>query len=169
MRVFSDPSSNIYNLLAPLCRFIPTRRQVPIEGFISYAVSDKWARWGILKSSGRNKELNSGQMSKVEICRSEIIIRAKHKLRKQHDDTIFDFAFLLFWDHRHNRKIIPRYHKYIPHICHGRHGRRPCKFFLTGINFYRFNAKNWHFRQILREKVAFFFYRFNAKNWRFSV
>ena len=32
----------------------------------------------------------------------------------------------------------------------------PCKFFLAGVNFYRFNAKNWHFRQILREKVAFF-------------
>ena len=43
-----------------------------------------------------------------------------------------------------------------------------CKFFLTSVNFYRFNTKNWHFRQILREKVAFF-YRFNAKNWRFSV
>ena len=28
----------------------------------------------------------------------------------------------------------------IPHICHG---RRPCKFFLAGVNFYRFNAKNW--------------------------
>ena len=56
----------------------------------------------------------------------------------------------------------------IPDICHGRHGRRPCKFFLAGVNFYRFNAKNWHFRQILREKMAFF-YRFNAKNWRFSV
>ena len=36
------------------------------------------------------------------------------------------------------------------------HGRCPCKFFLAGVNFYRFNAKNWHFRQILREKVAFF-------------
>ena len=35
-------------------------------------------------------------------------------------------------------------------------GRRPCKFFLAGVNFYRFNAKNWHFRQILREKVASF-------------
>ena len=35
-------------------------------------------------------------------------------------------------------------------------GRRPCKFFLASVNFYRFNAKNWHFRQILREKVAFF-------------
>ena len=33
----------------------------------------------------------------------------------------------------------------IPHICHGRHGRRPCKFFLAGVNFYRFNAKNWQF------------------------
>ena len=31
-----------------------------------------------------------------------------------------------------------------------------CKFFLAGVNFYRFNAENWHFRQILREKVAFF-------------
>ena len=27
----------------------------------------------------------------------------------------------------------------IPHICHG---RRPCKFFLAGVNFYRFSAKN---------------------------
>ena len=36
------------------------------------------------------------------------------------------------------------------------HGRCPCKFFLAGVNFYRFNAKNWHFRQILHEKVAFF-------------
>ena len=44
----------------------------------------------------------------------------------------------------------------IPHICHGRLGRRPCKFFLAGVNFYRFNAKNWHFRQILRKKEAFF-------------
>ena len=30
----------------------------------------------------------------------------------------------------------------IPHICHG---RRPCKFFLAGVIFYRFNAKNWQF------------------------
>ena len=44
----------------------------------------------------------------------------------------------------------------IPHICHEHHERRSCKFFLAGVNFYRFNAKNWHFRQILREKVAFF-------------
>ena len=28
--------------------------------------------------------------------------------------------------------------------------------YMAGVNFYRFNAKNWHFRQILREKVAFF-------------
>ena len=62
------------------------------------------------------------------------------------------------------RKFIPLniQLKHIPHICHGRHGRRPCNFFLAGVNFYRFNAKNWYFRQILREKVAFF-YRFNAK------
>ena len=33
----------------------------------------------------------------------------------------------------------------IPHICHRRQGRRPCKFFLPGVNFYRFNAKNWQF------------------------
>ena len=39
----------------------------------------------------------------------------------------------------------------IPDICHERHERRSCKFFLAGVN-----AKNWHFRQILREKVAFF-------------
>ena len=31
-----------------------------------------------------------------------------------------------------------------------------CNFFLAGVNFYRFNAKHWHFRQILREKLAFF-------------
>ena len=37
---------------------------------------------------------------------------------------------------------------------------------MPGVNFYRFNAKKWHIRQILREKVAFF-YRFNAKNWHF--
>ena len=43
-----------------------------------------------------------------------------------------------------------------------------CKIFLASVNFFRFNAKNWHFRHILREKVAFF-YRLNAKNWRFSV
>ena len=62
-----------------------------------------------------------------------------------------------------------RFDGFIPDICHGRHGRRPCKFFLAGVNFYRFNAKNWHFRQILREKVAFFFYRFNVKNWQFTL
>ena len=32
-----------------------------------------------------------------------------------------------------------------PHICHGRHGWCPCKFFLAGVHFYRFNAKNWQF------------------------
>ena len=53
----------------------------------------------------------------------------------------------------------------IPHICHGRHGRQPCKFFLAGVNFYRFNAKNWR-------KLAFFGANFGvngqklAKNWQ---
>ena len=28
----------------------------------------------------------------------------------------------------------------IPHICHGRLGWRPCKFFLAGVKFYRFNV-----------------------------
>ena len=45
----------------------------------------------------------------------------------------------------------------IPDICHERHEYIRVNFFLAGVNFYRFNAKNWHFRQILREKVAFFF------------
>ena len=34
---------------------------------------------------------------------------------------------------------------FIPHICNGRHGRRPFELFLAGVNFYRFNAKNWQF------------------------
>ena len=29
----------------------------------------------------------------------------------------------------------------IPDICHGRHGRCPCNFFLAGVNFSRCNAK----------------------------
>ena len=33
----------------------------------------------------------------------------------------------------------------------------PCKFFLAGVNSYRFNAKNWHFWKILREKKGAFF------------
>ena len=58
----------------------------------------------------------------------------------------------------------------IPHICHWRHGQRLCQFFLPGVNFYRFNAKNWRFFTDLTRKIGvFFFYRFNAKNWRFSV
>ena len=43
----------------------------------------------------------------------------------------------------------------IPDICHERHKYIRVIFF-GRCNFYRFNAKNWHFRQILREKVAFF-------------
>ena len=59
-------------------------------------------------------------------------------------------------------------HLTIPHICHGSHGYTRVNFFLAGVKFYRFNAKNWHFRQNLREKLAFF-YIFNAKNGRFLV
>ena len=45
---------------------------------------------------------------------------------------------------RENRKD-GRCVAHIPHICHGRHGQCPCKKFLAGVNFYRFNAKNWQF------------------------
>ena len=34
----------------------------------------------------------------------------------------------------------------------------PCKFFLTSVNFYRFNTKNWHFRQILYNKMCIIIY-----------
>ena len=47
----------------------------------------------------------------------------------------------------------------IPHICHGRHGRRPCKFFLAGVNFFRFNAKNWQFTvyfAVITQKIGNF-------------
>ena len=44
----------------------------------------------------------------------------------------------------------------IPHICHGRHGRRPCKFFLAGINFFGCNAKNWRFFTDLTRKIGVF-------------
>ena len=43
-----------------------------------------------------------------------------------------------------------------------------CKFFLAGVNFYRFNAKNWHFSTDFTRKSGAF-YRFNSKYWRFSV
>ena len=33
----------------------------------------------------------------------------------------------------------------IPHICHGRTDDVRVNFFLAGVNFYRFNAKNWQF------------------------
>ena len=32
----------------------------------------------------------------------------------------------------------------------------PCKFFLAGVNFYRFNAKNWHFDRFYVKKWLFF-------------
>ena len=33
----------------------------------------------------------------------------------------------------------------IPYICHGSHGYTRVNFFLAGVKFYRFNAKNWQF------------------------
>ena len=44
--------------------------------------------------------------------------------------------------------VLDELERNIRHICHGRHGRRPCKFFLAGVNFFRLNAKNWRFLQI---------------------
>ena len=38
---------------------------------------------------------------------------------------------------------------HIPHNCHGRHGRCPCKFFLPGVIFSRLNAKNLPFYSII--------------------
>ena len=62
--------------------------------------------------------------------------------------------------------------EFIPHICHGRHGWRPCKFFWPGVNFYRFNAKNWRkltkigvFRCKFRCKLAEIGEKL-AKNWQ---
>ena len=39
------------------------------------------------------------------------------------------------------RRVIPIFS--LPDICHGRHGRCPCRFFLAGVNFVRCNAKDW--------------------------
>ena len=42
---------------------------------------------------------------------------------------------------------------------------------LPGVNFYRFNAKNWQFTvyfAVITQKIGIFD-RFNAKNWRFLV
>ena len=56
--------------------------------------------------------------------------------------------------------------------------RRRSKIFLAGVNFFRFNAKNWRFYRFNAKNWRFyrfkaknwrFFYRFNAKNWRSSV
>ena len=43
----------------------------------------------------------------------------------------------------------------IPDICHGSHGYIRLKF-LAGVNFYRFNAKNWHFDRFYVKKWLFF-------------
>ena len=47
------------------------------------------------------------------------------------------------WGHTSNLSRIPRIY--------------PCKFFLAGVNFYRFNAKNWHFDRFYVKKWLFFF------------
>ena len=57
----------------------------------------------------------------------------------------------------------------IPHICHGRHGRRPCKFFLAGVNFYIFNAKNWHFFTDLTQKIGVFGVNFILQKFCLSM
>ena len=46
------------------------------------------------------------------------------------------------WGHTSNLSRIPRIY--------------PCKFFLAGVNFYRFNAKNWHFDRFYVKKWLFF-------------
>ena len=45
---------------------------------------------------------------------------------------------------RHQRHHHHGHLGYIPHICHGSHGYTRVNFF-AGVNFYRFNAKNWQF------------------------
>ena len=42
----------------------------------------------------------------------------------------------------------------------------PCKIFLPGVNFYRFNPKNWRFFTDSTRKIGIFD-RFYAKKWRF--
>ena len=47
----------------------------------------------------------------------------------------------------------------IPDICYGSHGYTRVKFFLAGVNFYRFNAKNWQFTvyfAIITQKIGNF-------------
>ena len=47
----------------------------------------------------------------------------------------------------------------IPDICHGRHGHVRVNFFLAGVNFYRFNAKNWQFTvyfAVITQKIGNF-------------
>ena len=47
------------------------------------------------------------------------------------------------------RQYMLIFHISIPHNCHGRHGRCPCKFFLPGVIFSRLNAKNLPFYSII--------------------
>ena len=54
---------------------------------------------GDFKKFREEKGAESGtnvKSSNLQICKSEIIIRAKHKLTKQHDGTISYFPFFAF-------------------------------------------------------------------------
>ena len=104
-------------------------------------------------------KLNFGQLFEAKICQD---FDAEFRSR------FWSRVWSIFWSWTLVDILKFDFDITIPDICHGRHGRRPCNFFLAGVIFYRFNAKNWHFWQILRKKVAFF-YRFNAKNRRFWV
>ena len=47
----------------------------------------------------------------------------------------------------------------IPHICHKPHEYIRVNFFLAGVNFYRFNAKNWQFTvyfAVITQKIGNF-------------
>ena len=48
------------------------------------------------------------------------------------------------------------YNMAITDICHEHHERRSCKFFLAGVNFYRFNAKIGIFFTDLTRKIGVF-------------
>ena len=64
---------------------------------------------------------------------------------------------------RHQYRIKESYHilgrRNIPDICHERHEYIRVNFFLVGVNFNRFNAKNWQFTvyfAVITQKLAIF-------------
>ena len=56
--------------------------------------------------------------------------------------TIIVLVIIIMQIHTSNLSRIPRIY--------------PCKFFLAGVNVYRFNAKNWHFDRFYVKKWLFF-------------